>query len=138
MKKSGNTPLRTPPRALYLTEALPARNSAVRGIGATVIPASTKAPSNTSMLENRIDVSAKMTSLISSGPCKAASSSCIRDHSHQIGVLPKKSMSTLESTRVTGLVPSGDGHDLVSGKTGACNTHQFGNPDRRPCAVGSF
>src|ERR1700675_4327479 len=111
MKKSGNTPLRTPPAALYLTEALPARNSAVRGIGAMVIPASVKAASNAPMLGKRIDVSAKMTSLISNGPYKAASSSCLRDHSHQTGVLPKISRSTLESTRVTGLVPAGDGHD---------------------------
>src|SRR5438067_1481566 len=135
MTKAGTTPLRMPPAALYLTEALPARNSAVRGIGATVIPASAKAASNVSTPAKRIDVSAKMTSLISSGPYKAASSSCLSDHSHHIGVLPKTSRSTLESTRVTGLVPARDGHDLVRGKTEPRNAHQLGKPAGLGCPV---
>src|ERR1700712_4127797 len=136
MKKSGSTPLRTPPRVLYLTDAFPARNNAGRGIGTMVIPASVKAPSKTSMRKNRIDVSAKMTSLISNGPCRAASSSCLRDHSHQTDVLPKMSSRTLESTKVTTLIPACDGHDFVGGESGACNSNELREPARRPCPVG--
>ena len=55
-----------PPALRYCTDALPARNSAFRGIGATV--AGVGATSKSSIIGKRIDVSANMTSLISSGP----------------------------------------------------------------------
>src|SRR4051812_44065911 len=126
MKKSGNTPLRAPPEVRYLIEALPARNSAARGIGAKVMPASAKAISRALMVSKRIDVSAKITSLISIGPCNAASSSCPSDHSHQIGVLVKMSSRTFESTSVTQLISARDRHDLVSGEAGTCDSNKFG------------
>src|SRR2546421_884608 len=138
MKKSGNTPLPTPPEFRYWIKALPARNSADRGIAAKVMPALVKATSKSSMLWKRMDVSAKMTSLMINGPCRAASSSWTSDHSHQSGVLVKISSRTFESTSVTGLFAARECHDLVGGETGTCNTYQLRKPAGLPRPVSPF
>src|SRR5260221_6569372 len=103
-----------------------------------MILARSKAASKSSIPWKRIDVSEKMTSLISSGPRDNASSSRASDHSHQIGVLPKMSSKTLESTSVTGLFPARDRHDLVRGKPGTGNANQAGKATRLARAVGLF
>jgi hypothetical protein len=55
MKKSGNTPVRLPPEARYRWNALPARNSAGRGIGSIATPASCSTTSSNTMVANRTD-----------------------------------------------------------------------------------
>jgi len=66
------------------------------------------------------------------------SSSCISDHSHQVGVLVKISNRTFESTKVTGLVPARDCHDLIGGETWTCNTNQSRKSTGLPRAIGLF
>src|SRR4029077_14803673 len=127
-----------PPEFRYLIKALPARNSAVRGMGANVMPASVNAASKSSMFWKRIDVSAKMTSLIVNGPCRAASSSCTSDHSHQSGVLVKMSSRTFESTSVTGLFAARHRHDFICRKTRARNTDELRETAGLPCTVSFF
>lgn len=58
MKKSGNTPVRTPPARRYRPNTFPAKNNASRGIGVITNRASAKNPSNASIEANRTDNSA--------------------------------------------------------------------------------